>query len=56
MVIFAQLIMICVPKYYISQIAESLKNKGFTWTSNILEKEVQGLKGVVQTYAPLFGE
>ena len=45
MVIFAQVIMICVSKYYISLIAESLKNIGVTWTSNILEKEVQGLKG-----------
>ena len=54
--IFAQVIMICVSKYYISLIAESLKNIGVTWTSNILEKEVQGLKGGVQTYATLFRE
>ena len=53
--IFAQVIMICVSKHYISLIAESLKNIGVTWTSNILEKEVQGFKGG-QTYAPLFRE
>ena len=54
MVIFAQVIMIFVSSYYISLITESLKNIGFTSTSNILEKEVQGLKG--GRYMPLYFE
>tara|TARA_Y100001978_G_scaffold106373_1_gene95005 strand:+ start:718 stop:882 length:165 start_codon:yes stop_codon:yes gene_type:complete len=45
MVTFVQVIMICGSQYYISLIVENIKNIGLTETSNILEKEVQNLKG-----------
>ena len=52
MVTFVQVIMICGSHYYISLIAENIKNIGVTETSNILEKEVQGLRGA--DTCPLF--
>tara|TARA_Y100000589_G_C26915267_1_gene532044 strand:- start:104 stop:346 length:243 start_codon:yes stop_codon:yes gene_type:complete len=45
MVTFVQVIMICGSQYYISLIVENIKNIGVTETLNILEKEVQNLKG-----------